>query len=101
MLHELNDIQKYNALNEQVKDLSLHITSACSEFVSRKMFGLEKKFEMWDMNDRKTLIIIKYSYVDDNKNRLTKEVYCSFDEIQAIMDEDKPHVKGLDNYGKD
>ena len=100
MLQMLNDIQKYNALNEQVKDLSLHITSACSEFVSRKMQGLERKFEMWRMNDRKTLIIIKYSYIDDSKNKVTQEVYCSFDEIQAIMDEDKPSVKGLDNYGK-
>jgi len=95
MLAELNDIQKYNALNEQVKELSIRITNACSAFVSRKMFGLEKKFEMWYMNERKTLIIIKYSYVDDNENKLTKEVYCSFDEIQNIIDENNPKIKSF------
>lgn len=92
MLKELNDIQRYEALKKQVDELNNTITNACRAFIERHYPSAT--CVDWGFNDRKTLMVITYVDADkDNVDRSYK-IHVSFDEIQTIIDENEPKIKG-------
>lgn len=85
-----NDLYKLVALKQEMKTLNTMITEACEKFVY--LHGkVGDKFVSWDFNERNTLLFIHYnSEKEDNL-----EFVCSFDEIQKLIDENKPNYKSV------
>lgn len=92
---KINDIQRYSALSEQVAELAKSITSACEIFIEREISDQSAKYRSWMLNERKTLLIIEYSYLNEYNDTEFERINCSFDEIQNIIDENKPKIKSF------
>ena len=92
MLIELNDIQRFNHLKKQVDELKGIITNACTSFIERHYPSAT--FVEWKFNERQTLIVITYIDEDPDKTERSYKMHVSFDEIQTIIDENKPKIKG-------
>lgn len=93
--NKINDIQRYSALSEQVAELAKSITSACETFVKRSIPNQSAKLKSWMLNDRKTLLSVEYSFINDYNDTEVEKIHCSFDEIQSIIDENNPKIKSF------
>lgn len=87
---DINEIYRYISLKKQMKEIEDSITAACKRFT---YLHTEPKspFKSWGLNDRNSLIIIHYT----NEKEEDKELICSFDEIQTLMDDGGTHIKSL------
>ena len=92
MIKQLNDIQRYDALKKNVDELNSFITNACRTFIERHYPSAT--CVDWGFNDRKTLLVITYVDADKDNVDHSYKIHVSFDEIQTIIDENKPKIKG-------
>lgn len=92
MIKQLNDIQRYDALKKHVDELNSIITNACRTFIERHYPSAT--CVDWGFNDRKTLLVITYVDADKDNVDHSYKIHVSFDEIQTIIDENKPKIKG-------
>lgn len=90
MFKELNDIQRFNALKKQVDELNSIITNACRTFIERHYPSAT--CVDWKFNDRKTILVINYVDSDNDNVDRSYRIHVSFDEIQTIIDENKPKI---------
>lgn len=92
MLTELNDIQRYSSLKKEIDELNSIITNACRAFIEK--YYPSATCVDWGFNDRKTLMVIIYVDSDNDNVDRSHRIHVSFDEIQTIIDENKPKIKG-------
>lgn len=86
---DINEIYRYVSMKKQMKEIEDRITAACKRFTYLHT-GPKSPFKSWELNDRNSLIIIHYAAKEEDK-----ELICSFDEIQTLMDDDGTHIKSL------
>lgn len=82
----IGKIENFINIEREYDELLNQIDSACRQFCSEKIDGC---YEGWGFNDRKTIIIISYSYTKHGEKKYESE-YVSFNEIENILREGEP-----------
>jgi len=93
MIYENGKMERFLIVKKEYEELKEQIDSACKTFCDR---SLAKKYEGWSFNQRKSLIIINYSFVKHGETKHEFE-YVSFGEIEKIINENEPKIKQLSN----
>ena len=93
MIHEIGKMERFLIVEKEYEELKEQIDSACRTFCNRSLAG---KYEGWCFNQRNSLIIINYSFVNQGEKEYGSE-YVSFGEIEKIINENEPKIKQLSN----
>lgn len=89
MINEIGKMERFLIVEKEYEELKEQIDSACKKFCDR---SIAKKYEGWGFNQRKSLIIITYSFVKHGETEYGSE-YVSFGEIEKIISENEPKIK--------
>lgn len=89
----IGKIEKFINVEQEYRELFNQIDSACRQFCSEKIDGC---YVGWGFNDRKTIIIITYSYTKNGEAKIESE-YVSFNEIENILRECEPKNRQIDD----
>ena len=93
---KISDLANYSRIVKQKKELEELIDGGCRRFFDwNKATYCENlkdtTFKRWYLNERGTLVIISYSYTNDENITVCDNIYASFDEIQ-------PFIRRLETY---